>query len=141
SQQAELTASDAANTDFFGWSVSLEGNDALVGAPYQDAAAPDGGAVYVYHFDGASWAQTAKLTASDAAQEDFFGWSVSLHGDYAVIGAFMKNGAGTHSGAAYVFRRSGTGWTQLAKLTAPDAAAGDSFGQSVRLSVPYAVSR
>lgn len=137
--QAKLTASDPTYADFFGWSVSIDGHDAWVGAPFQDTTVADAGAAYAYHFDGASWVQTARLTASDAAWQDLFGWSVSLHGDYAVAGAFAKNGVGTRSGAAYVFRHSAAGWTQIAKLTAPDAAAGDQFGQSVGLSVPYAV--
>ena len=69
-----------------------------------------------------------KLSASDAVANDWFGWSVSISGDYAVIGAYGNDGGATDSGSAYVFERSGTTWTQQAKLTASDAVAFDNFG-------------
>ncbi len=69
-----------------------------------------------------------KLTASDAAAFDYFGWSVALSGDTALVGANRADDAGTSSGSAYVFVRSGTSWTEQAKLTASDGAAGDGFG-------------
>ena len=75
--------------------------------------------------------QQAKLTASDAAAEDAFGSSVSIDGDYAIVGASLKNAA---AGAAYVFIRSGTSWSQQAKLTASDAEAEDRFGWAGALS-------
>ena len=79
------------------------------------------------------WGATAtaqtefKLTASDAAAHDHFGNSVSVSGDYAIVGAYFDDDAGDGSGSAYIFFRSGTTWSQQAKLTASDATEGDRF--------------
>ena len=81
-----------------------------------------------------AFAEDAKLTASDAAAGDFFGASVAISGDTIVVGAHLNDDAGSDSGSAYVFTRSGTIWTEQAKLTASDAAAGDFFGLQVAVS-------
>jgi hypothetical protein len=88
---------------------------------------------------GGVWTQQAKLTASDAAGGDFFGRSVAVSGDTAVVGANGDDDAGSSSGSAYVFVRSGTVWTQQAKLTASDAATSDQFGVSLAVSGDTAV--
>jgi hypothetical protein len=82
----------------------------------------------VFVWDGAAWSQQAKLTASDAALGDQFGFSVALSGDTAVVGARGDNGG---VGAAYVYVRQGSTWSEQTKLTAPDGAAGDEFGYAV----------
>jgi hypothetical protein len=132
--EAKLTAADAAPEDFFGGSVSLSGDSALIGAIGDDDGVDFSGSAYVFVRSGTSWTQQAKLTAADAAAEDGFGTSVSLSGDNALIGATGDDDGGSYSGSAYVFVRSGTNWIQQAKLTAADAMAGDSFGNSVSLS-------
>ena len=134
SQQAKLTASDAAFGDFFGVSVSLSGDTALVGSYYDNDAGPDSGSAYVFVRSGTVWSQQAKLTASDAAADDNFGISVSLSGDTALIGSYVDDDAGNASGSAYVFTRNATVWSQQAKLTASDAATSDFFGTSVSVS-------
>lgn len=133
SQQAKLTASDAAAVDNFGRNVvGISGDTLVVGAPFDDTGAgTDAGSAYVFVRSGTSWSQQAKLTASDAAAGDAFGISVSISGDTVVAGAFNDDDGGTNSGSAYVFTRSGTSWSQQQKLTASDAAAGDQFGFSV----------
>ena len=84
---------------------------------------------------GTNWSQQAKLTAGDGAADDVFGCSVALAGDTALVGAmFDDTAAGLYAGSAYVFVRSGTNWSQQAKLTAGDAAAGDQFGYAVALT-------
>ncbi|GAB3946479.1 hypothetical protein GCM10028805_17070 [Spirosoma harenae] len=132
-QQAALTASDAALGDNFGISVSLSGDYAIVGAHTKST---NRGAAYVFVRSGTSWSQQAKLTPSDAALGDQFGVSVSMSGDYAIVGANTK---GFIKGAAYVFVRSGTSWSQQAKLSASDGIAGDNFGVSVSMSGDYAI--
>ena len=78
---------------------------------------------------GTSWSQQAKLTASDGAAGDVFGNSVAISGNTAVIGAYYDDvGSNSNQGSAYVFVRSGTSWSQQAKLTASDGAASDYFG-------------
>jgi hypothetical protein len=126
-QQAELTAADAAPGDGFGISVAISATSTAVVAGASGKSS-NTGAAYVFGRLGSIWFQQAKLTAADAAAGDQFGWSVGISGSTAVVGAYRKN-AGT--GAAYVF--AGAGWTQQAKLTAADPAANDGFGYSVAI--------
>ena len=134
-QEAKLTASDAAAGDEFGNSVAINGETAVVGAPDDDTAAGNNaGSAYVFVRSGISWSQQAKLTASDAAAFDAFGKSVAIDGNTIVVGADLDSDAGSFSGSAYVFVRSGTSWSEQQKLTASDAAAGDQFGISVGIS-------
>jgi hypothetical protein len=126
SEQAKLTASDASLGAGFGRSVAIAGDTVVVGTFDQVGA----GAAYVFVRSGATWSEQAKLTASPAVARDQFGFSVAIEGDNAVIGARNDNHAGRLSGAAYVFTRSGTTWSQQAKLTASDAAEYDYFGDA-----------
>ena len=141
SEQAKLTANDGATFDFFGWSVDISGDTALVGAPQfgPQVTGVGPGAAYVYVRSGTTWTQQAKLTASDGAVGDFAGISVAISGDTALVGASSADDAGIASGAAYVFVRSGTIWTEQAKLVPGDAATGDLVGFSVDLSGDTAV--
>ncbi|MEO0556901.1 MAG: T9SS type A sorting domain-containing protein [Bacteroidota bacterium] len=136
-EEAKLTASDASSIDQFGISVSLAGDRALVGA-VGDACADGGdicGSAYVFTFDGSSWIEEAKLTASDASAGDQFGILV-LSGDRALVGAPGDACAdgGDICGSAYVFTFDGSNWVEEAKLTASDASTGDQFGAFVSLS-------
>jgi hypothetical protein len=138
-QQARLAASDAAASDHFGVSVAIAGETAVIGAYYDDDGGSSAGSAYVFVRSGGVWTQQAKLTASDAAASDYFGRSVAVSGDTAVIGAYGDDDGGSSAGSAYVFVRSGGVWTQQAKLTASDAAASDQFGYSVAVSGGTAV--
>jgi hypothetical protein len=132
-QQAKLVANDAAAEDWFGNSVSISGEYAIVGARFDDDRGDTSGSAYIFHRSGAVWTQQAKLVVSDGARGDQFGMSVSINGDYAAVGAWFDDDGGDKSGSVYIFHRSGSTWTQLAKITAMDAAAGDRFGESVKL--------
>ena len=136
SEQAKLTASDAAAEDEFGFTVALSGDTALVGALLHDTAAgADAGSAYVFVRSGTAWSEQAKLTASDAVASDGLGSSVALSGDTALVGAFFGDTAAVaDAGSAYIFVRSGTTWSEQAKLTASDPARSDEFGWSVALS-------
>jgi hypothetical protein len=138
-QESKLTASDGAASDFFGAAVSLSNNYALIGAYNDDDNGSNSGAAFIFKYDGVTWAQEAKLTASDGAANDQFGRSVSLYGDYAIISAHLNDDNGTDSGSAYIFKRDGTTWSEQAKLTASDAAAGDYFGDHVSISDDLAI--
>jgi len=132
SQEAMLTALDASAGDQFGSSVALMGDTILVGASYDNGAS---GAVYVFVRSGTSWIQQAKLVASDGGGDNLFGSSVALSGDTAVVGAvFNSPGGKARAGAAYVFVRSGTTWTEQAKLTAADGMPFDFFGGRVSVA-------
>jgi len=140
-QQAKLTASDAAGGDRFGVAVAVSGDTAVVGANAADTPAGSNvGSAYVFVRSAGTWALQAKLTATDAAAVDNFGISVAISGDTAVVGAYLDSTlAGSNAGSAYVFVRSAGTWAQQQKLTAADAADGDSFGVSVAVSGDTAV--
>lgn len=137
----KLTASDAAADDWFGRSVSINGNAAVVGASRVDCAAGDHcGAAYAFRFDGTAWMEERKLMASDAAAFDSFGGSVAISGNRIVAGARFDDCAeGLSCGAAYVYHFNGSDWFEQQKLTASDAAAIDVFGWSVSISGNTAV--
>ncbi|MEK6644313.1 MAG: FG-GAP repeat protein [Planctomycetota bacterium] len=141
SQQAKLTASDAANGDRFGASVAIDQNWVVVGANSDDhVGGANAGSAYVFVRAGTLWTQTQKLTASDAAMDDFFGDAVSISADTLVIGAPVDDHAGgSNAGSAYVFVRLAGVWSQQAKLTASDAEPGELFGYSVDMSGDAAV--
>ena len=139
-QQAKLTDSTGASSDNFGYSVALsdDGNTALIGAYLDDVGGNfNQGSAVVFTRSSGVWTQQAKLTGSSGAVGDFFGESVALSsdGNTALIAARgVDVGVNTNQGAAIVFTRLGTTWTQQAKLTDSTGAANDSFGDSVALS-------
>lgn len=134
-QQATLTPGDAEEYDNFGWSVAIAGDTALVGAMGDDVGVNSNqGSAYVFTRSGTNWTQQAKLTADDGVASDFFGVAVALSNNTALVGMWEGGSRVTSSpGAVYVFTRSGVTWSQQAKLTAADGAAGDEFGTSVAL--------
>jgi MYXO-CTERM domain-containing protein len=140
-QQVKLIASDGAASDQFGVSVALSGDTALVGADRDSVGAISyQGSAYVFQRTGTTWAQQAKLVASDGASDDHFGASVALSGNTALVGAYGDNlGVNAEQGSAYVFQRTGTTWVQQAKLIASDGASPDEFGRSVALSADTAL--
>jgi hypothetical protein len=141
-EEEKLTASDGGADDEFGYSCSMSGDTVLVGANKDDCAAGERcGSAYVFRFDGATWVEEQKLTASDAGADDEFARSVSLTGDAAVLGAFQDDCAtgGADCGSAYVFRLNGTTWVEEQKLTASDSGAGDNFGAAVSIKADTVV--
>ena len=141
-ESQRLTASDGAERDFFGRTISVSGDTVLVGAFGDDVSTSvDQGSVYVFVKSGTSWSLQQKLAPSDGAAGDAFGISVSLSGDTALIGSYQDDiGSASNRGSAYVFVRSGTTWTQQQKLTASDGVAEDWFGAQVSLSGDTAIA-
>ena len=103
SEVAKLLASDGANTDYFGISISMDGDTAVIGAPRDGDNGTLSGSAYVFTRSGSTWTQQAKLVASDGASGDFFGQSVSIDGDTAVVGAWLDDATGSDSGSAWLF--------------------------------------
>ncbi|MCH7849062.1 MAG: FG-GAP repeat protein [Planctomycetes bacterium] len=135
-QQQKLLASDGAAGNAFGWwHIALDGDTALIGAYFGSAPPVFGaGAAYVFRFDpdgSGQWVQEQKLTASDAAVEDFFGWSVSLHGDLALVGAILDDDYANGSGSAYIYTFDGKQWSEAAKLRYEQVQGVHAFGVSV----------
>jgi len=133
-EEPKLLASDGAEYDYFGCSVSISGNVALVGAYGNDDNGSYSGSAYVFRWNGSNWVEEQKLLASDAAEYDYFGDSVSISGDVALVGARDDDDNGSYSGSAYVFRWNGSSWVEEQKLLASDGAAFDAFGISVSIS-------
>jgi hypothetical protein len=140
-QQQRLTASDGSLGDEFGYSVAISGETIVVGAHTDDVGtAAAQGSAYVFARSGGAWAQQQRLIANDGRLGDRFGSSVGLSSETAIIGAPFDDLGAADQGSAYVFVRSGTSWTQQAKLTADDGAASDLFGNSVAISGETAVA-
>ncbi|HEY3664281.1 MAG TPA: hypothetical protein VGL24_14095 [Chthoniobacterales bacterium] len=135
SQTQKLTASDGAASDSFGESVSISGDNALIGA---FGATVDGhagaGAAYIFTDLGGTWSQAQKLTASDPGSFFNFGNTLTLHGGKAIIAADVATVNGhTSAGEVYVFLNQGGVWTQFDTLTASDGTTDDFFGAALAL--------
>lgn len=111
----------------FGLAVAIDDDTFVASAPSDGI----GGAIYVLRWSGTQWLEEARLVGSDTAAGDLFGYFVAIDGDTIVAGAVGHNQS---RGAAYVFERSGTVWTQTAKLTGTDVLVGDWFGRAVAIS-------
>lgn len=132
-EQAKLSNDSVESFEYFGWGVSIFNNYVAIGAYNNDENGNNAGAAYIFVRSGNSWAQQAKLLASDGAMGDEFGNSIALHGDHVVVGARKDDDRGQNSGSAYVFKRNGSTWVQQAKLVASDGSADDEFGTSVSI--------
>jgi hypothetical protein len=127
-QSAELKGSGTVGGDFFGYSVALSGNTAVVGAP---GYAKNTGRAFWFTDTAAGWKQIAELKGSDTVASDYFGESVSISGTTALVGG---DGHKKSAGRAYVFTDTSTGWRQAGELKGSDTVAGDGFGYSVGIS-------
>ena len=155
-QQAYFKASQVNSGDHFGWSVAVSGDIVVVGAYQEDSSttgvnsspnelATDAGAAYVFVRSGSTWSQQAYLKASQVNAGDKFGWSVAVSGDTVVVGAIYEDSSTTgvnstpnesaeSAGAAYVFVRSSSTWSQQTYLKASQVNEFDEFGWSVAVS-------
>src|SRR5437867_499740 len=157
-QQAYIKASNTGANDWFGLAVAMSGDTMVVGAPFEsssatgvngnqsDNSAKNSGAAYVFVRSGTNWTQQAYLKASNTGADDNFSY-VAISGDTVVVGApgegsnatgvngDQSNNSAPNAGAAYVFVRNGTNWTQQAYLKASNTGAGDNFGATLGISV------
>ncbi len=140
----KVVANDRSMQDQFGYSVDISGNYAIIGAWSDDfsVADPNMGCAYIFEKEGiADWELVQKISASDRDDYDRFGWSVSIDGNFAVVGAYAEDhnlldgDPQANAGAAYVFERNVAGtWNEVQKIIASDRTAGDEFGWSVSIS-------
>lgn len=157
-QEAYLKASNPDTDDYFGGAVAISHDTIVVGAGTESSSSTGvngdqnnnssyrSGAVYVFRRSGTSWQQEAYIKASNTGSDDRFGAAVSIDGDTMVVGALREDSNATgidgsqnnddsfNSGAAYVFHRNGSTWTQQAYLKASNSGDGDNFGISVAVS-------
>ena len=131
-EAAKLLAADGTTDDRFGTSVAVDGDTAVIGASTASDKGDSSGSAYIFVRDGSgNWTQQAKLLPNDGAIFDRFGISVAVFGDTAIIGSFGDDDNGDDSGSAYIYVRSGTTWTQQAKLLPGDGSSRNYFGRSV----------
>jgi trimeric autotransporter adhesin len=164
-QNAYLKASNTGSTDGFGLSVAVSGDTVVIGAPQEDSGSngvngnqsnnnsTGSGAAYVFVRNGGTWSQQAYLKASNTGATDTFGTSVDVSesGNVIIVGAPFEDSGATgingnendnskpNSGAAYIFAREGTSWSQQAYLKASNSGLSDNFGQSVAIHANSAV--
>ena len=131
--EEKVTASDGGENDSLGESVDIYDNVAIAGAKDHSSFK---GAAYIFRYNGAAWIEDKKAIASDGANGDFFGTSVSIYGDYAIVGS-KKNDSS--KGAAYIFEYSGGSWDNGNKIIAGDGANLDQFGVSVAIYQDFAI--
>ncbi len=136
-EEFKLFALDGEILDQFGYSVSIDGEYAIIGVPYDDDNGKDSGSAYIFKRNQSNWKQEAKLLALDGSEYDKFGCSVSIDGNYTIIGAIGDDAKGVSSGSAYIFKRSEKEWSQEAKLLAKDGEALDQFGCAVAINEDY----
>ncbi len=139
-QQAILAGSDVDDQDWFGSSVAIDGDKAVVGAGRKSVNGNNyQGKAYVFYRNGNTWPEQGELTASDGSAFDNFGNSVDIDGNYIIVGAYGKDVGGNSSqGEAYIYYFNGSTWTEQAKLTASNGSSNDEFGESVSISGDYA---
>ncbi|MDD2965150.1 MAG: T9SS type A sorting domain-containing protein, partial [Bacteroidales bacterium] len=150
-QVLKIVACDREEWDFFGTSVSISGDYAIVGASGEGHDAGGGafinraGSAYIFKNNAGTWQQVQKIVASDREAEDLFGYSVSISGDYVIVGAVWEghdaNGGtfANYAGSAYIFKMTAGTWQQVQKIVASDREAEDFFGWSVSISSDYAI--
>ncbi len=132
---AKLLPADGASHDKFGWAVAIEGDLAVVSAPFDEDNGPSSGSVYL--FDASTGAQLTKLVPNDGQQGDRFGISVELSGGIIFIGALFDNAPAHNSGSVYLF--DADTYQALGQLQASDSAAGIQFGSSIDVSGDVAI--
>ncbi|MBL1218926.1 MAG: hypothetical protein D8M59_15710 [Planctomycetes bacterium] len=131
--EATLTASDAAVLDYFGRAVAVRDGLAVISAPGHNGSVPDGGATYVFAYNGLEWGEESILTALDEQSGRVYGSSLAVDTDVVLVGAYFDNDQAERSGAAYLYRYDGIEWAEQGKLTASDGRFYDKFGCSVSL--------
>ena len=147
----KTVASDRGAGDWFGYSVAISGDYAVVGATRENEDTIGGntlngaGSAYIFKNNAGSWSQVQKIVASDRGTDDRFGFSVAISGDYAIVGAYTEDedttGGNTlrNAGSAYIFKNNAGTWSQVQKLVASDRGADDQFGVSVAISGDVAI--
>ncbi|HBG26734.1 MAG: hypothetical protein A2Y10_01310 [Planctomycetes bacterium GWF2_41_51] len=129
----KLTASDGTTNNFFGRCVCISGNYLIIGA---DGVESYKGAAYIYYYDGTSWSLQEKIVATDRTSSDDFGCSVSMSGNFAIVGA---SGDDSSRGSAYIFQRDGSDWQFIQKISETNGTGSDFFSCSVGISGNLAI--
>src|SRR5690606_7592537 len=138
-ETAKLLASDGEFLDTFGFRVDVAGDVIVVGARFEASQGANAGAAYVFERSGAEWLETAKLTASDGATDDWFGESVATDGNAVIVAAPNQDEVASDAGAVYVFAKVAGEWQEVDKVVASDGEANEHFGSAVAMTSQHAV--
>ncbi|MFG0283561.1 MAG: hypothetical protein ACF8R7_03995 [Phycisphaerales bacterium JB039] len=130
---AKIVASDGSPNDRFGHAASISGDLIVIGAEGDQDRGVEAGSAYIFQRIDGAWTEVAKLLASDGGPNDRFGCSAAISGQTAVVGSYSDDDLGVDAGSAFVYRRIGGSWRQVAKLLASDGAAEDRFGHWVAI--------
>ncbi len=136
-EMQELVADDGETFDYFGYSVAMDGEYAVIGAYRDDDGGSSSGSAYVYHQNQVTsdWEFHSKLNASDAGSSDNFGYSVEIQGDLIAVGSRKADSSqDENTGAVYLYELTGGEWTETTKLTAAGSERNDSFGAALEFS-------
>ena len=133
----KIFASNSEDITWFGMSVKIDGDYAIVGA--DDSDGPAKGAAYIFLNNGGTWEETTMITASDGEDGDFFGRSVSIFGDHAIVGAYGVDDGGLNTGAAYIFYHENGIWEEQVKLAPENPNYKDFFGIKVDIYEDYCI--
>ncbi|MCX7553388.1 hypothetical protein OS175_05815 [Marinicella sp. S1101] len=123
----------------FGYAIDIDGLKAIIGAPSFGDMTNDPGSAYIFNYIGGDWVYETKLTASDGVDDDYFGGSVTINGDYALIGGTGSDTFGDRSGAAYIFKKENGIWSEVNKLVIPNPDEDDYLGLDVGLNNQWAI--
>lgn len=134
SDEVRLTPGDGMPLDRFGSAVAINGDFLIIGAPGHNGNGANFGAAYLFRNESTTWTEVTKLLPADGAASDFFGSSVAIDGEFAVVSAYEKDDVAPHSGAVYVFMHDGSSWIETTKLFSPDISQNSHFGESVSIS-------
>ena len=136
-QTQKLTASDEGHNNSFGGTVAIDNDTIIIGANGNSNFA---GAVYVFEFDGSSWQEQEKLTAHEAAPRVIFGYRLDVSGDTIVVASEGDANLPLKFSAAYIFRRTPSGWHQQKKITTDDVVVDGRVENMGRFGLTVAVS-
>lgn len=134
--EQKIVPPDGSANNKFGYSVDVDGDWMVVGAPADENSGRKSGSAYLYKWVGGVWTNTQRVSVSDEWAFDEFGTAVAIDGDYLIVGAPMDNVVGPceDAGSAYIYKRNGDTWVQQIKLFASDPAQNDQFGWAVDIS-------
>ncbi len=138
-QEAKIYAENPNPYQSFGYAIDINDLRAIIGAPSFDVITNDPGSAYIYNYTNGNWVYETKITASDGVDDDYFGGSVSIYGDYALIGATGSDTFGDRSGAAYIFKKENGIWSEVKKLSIPNPEEDDYLGLDVSLNNQWAI--
>lgn len=138
-QKFEFNINTSITHDYFGSSVAICEDYAISSTGQNDTGGTASlGSAYIFKREGAVWSQQTRLASPDGSWGNSFGYSASICGDFALIGANEDNENGNYSGSAYIFSLEGADWIEQVKLLASDGSPGDRFGSSVFIRGDYA---